>query len=493
MKHRFTSKQKAVITVDLSEEEESKIKRGMIPPVVIPDYLKRRLQNNLITFYDLGLVNHATEGSPVFEDHPILKTPSFAPVGVYSPFAAPAFAYSERGEVEGFTTADYQAYTDMMFNYPVEEWHFRYKKLEYEAYIDKGNYTDTLQYGGTDYPSKIIIYDKNEEQAALMRPTVFGGGALMFDQTFVDYGIGVPSTAAEIFNTYGLVWSQTTNKFKNLPYLKTKANDRNANGITSFFPFDTSDKTEFKVTLENDADAGDVGVLVPKGKTEVYLMPHISCWAAAGNSSDQNTKYVLGPVYQINPRKEFPSYVERGWTQNQTYTGFDPIRDGEASNNDYHGLKQSFLEYQMGREGMQAGTYSRSAYGSAYSDMVSMDPGDFPVNDYGYYSSTFTREDPTYFTNAAANPDRADLYFQEDNSAGNFFTLDEPFLCAVIKTKGRFYYVWNLPPPDFDWDFAADRSNAQGLKYRISKYNYSDFIASAFPLQDDTEPFLLTF
>jgi hypothetical protein len=64
MKYRFRSNEKAIITASLPEEEKGKeIRRGMIPGVYVPDYLARRLQNNLpyLNVYDFGRFANGTD------------------------------------------------------------------------------------------------------------------------------------------------------------------------------------------------------------------------------------------------------------------------------------------------------------------------------------------------------------------------------------------------------------------------------------------------
>jgi hypothetical protein len=71
MKYRFRSNEKAVITAQISEEEKGKeIRRGMIPAPYVPDYLARRIRNNLpyLNVYDFGrLANGSASGLLVKE------------------------------------------------------------------------------------------------------------------------------------------------------------------------------------------------------------------------------------------------------------------------------------------------------------------------------------------------------------------------------------------------------------------------------------------
>lgn len=477
MKRKFRADEKAIITATIPESEEAKRRRGIIPSNPLIDVFHRRnLQT--IQFFDLGQVNIGSVDSPLWSDHAILKSPSYSCVNVTD--GGFAGTYYQLLSFDGFDDTDYQNYTDLFFNVAsVDNWKYYFRRLEYEPYLNLGTLADSYQYGGTDYPSKIIIYDKNDLKCALMRAPLSDFDSTSNPNIMIDPLVNADVTAStsNVLANHGLVWNKSNPGYKNLSYLKTRGSDApTGSGVTSYFPFDTADKTNYKVTSVYDSSASDVGVLAPAGNTEVYLMPHLSFWMASATSADNTTKYAMF-CYQINPRQYFPRYVERGFSQ--TFTNW--IGFGLAATDDQNNRKADFLNYQMNRSGMQAVTYSRaSASVTPWTDGSSMSAASFPININGYFSSTLSTDATSNFHQwVLGDPSRADLYISSP-----FFSMSNPFLAAVIKTRGQFYYVWDMTGG------SAFYSGKQGMKYRVSRYNYSSFAASS-NLTDDTEPFTI--
>jgi hypothetical protein len=120
-----------ITILDQKRKSSGKEKRPVIPSKR-KRFLPRRISNPIITFYDLGQVNNnaSLDDAPVWSDHPILKTPVYTiqankwggPV-IGTPMSEVEY------QVDPFTDDDFQAYTDMMFNYPVEEWNQRYRQI----------------------------------------------------------------------------------------------------------------------------------------------------------------------------------------------------------------------------------------------------------------------------------------------------------------------------------------------------------------------------
>jgi hypothetical protein len=451
-------KREYLITIKGEQETDLERQKGIVRPSENRKILARRNLQKTITFYDLAQVNTGTDAEPVWSDHPILKTPSITAVAAGSS----GTFYRQDITVESFTQSDYQAFTDLLFQFPVTQWSKKYRKLEYEPYL-----TTATSNSDTSYPSFLVLKNNVGTWGAMMRanPTVtrFMADAL--------YG----TDAAAILAANGLVWSKTSSPYKGLPYLAGKETRTSASQVNSFFGFSTEDKISYKLTSVNDPNAPDVGIIAPSGKTEIYLIPHVSAWAACSSSADNLTKYVLGPVYQVNPREMFPRFVERGYSHATAGT----LSAGYASN-DPSSRKESYLEYQQNRAGMHAGSYSRSGTNDTanpFTNMTSNDPLLFPITS-SYYAGTLTDNNATFYQRNAGDATRGNLYFISD-----WFENTDPFLTAVIKTGGRFYYCWSL-------EDTGSLSNNQGMKFRVSLNHLSSFFSSA-NFTDDTANFTL--
>ena len=426
----------------------------------------RRRGGNFIEFYDLAQVS----GDGVtFTDHPLLKVPSYS-----TSFSSSGSASKLIITMDQFGTADYQAYTDMMFEVPIEEWHVRYKRLEYtpalEAYSPGRFHRLT-----TPHPAFFSIANKGGTQANPFKP-----------MDGVDPDIAAFELASDVFfqpdpaayakgmlREAGLSWWETPNgkaPTRGLTYLESEGifGSDSEEGTQSWFTFSTQDKVNYKVTTTNDPDAADVGVIAPSGLTRIFLMPQITSWMASTSNADLENKYIMGPVYQITPRRTWPTYIQRDYEHsNGNYTVLGTVYN--AVIDDPNGRKADFLDYQAARGGMQASSWVRGTIGSstAVAFNGAMSPLSWPVGD-NYFSQGSTSaadvgiwQDAGGFNGAggSANPYRADLTIE--TSEGAWFDTTDPFLCAVIQKGSTFYYVWML-------EGAGSVTSVQGVKYRLS-------------------------
>lgn len=439
--------------------------------------LGRRRGESAIEFYDLGQVS----GDGVtFTDHPLLKVPSYS---VSFEVSSPGdFDGTALYTMESFGDADYQAYTDMMFDIPLEEWHWRYKRLEYEPIDDTSG---TTVY--TDYPSHITLRDKNGTMGKVMRshPDEVAVPGVTTD-FMIDASLhSTPDAyARQMLSALGLTWWQTpVGKMKNrgLTELETAETLASANRGPSFYPFSTSNKADYKVTATNDPDAPDVGTIAPGGLTRIFMMPQIVAWAAVASSTDLQTKYVLGPVYQITPRRKWPRYEDKGWLHSDgSYSVglascFGVIDDPDDR-------KKDFLEWQMARGGMQASSFSRS--GPFFADCVfngAMSPTIWPSTGDNYASQTFTTSDTEglFDFGGSSNPYRGDTSFTTGSSP--FLVNTQPMLTAVIQKGSNYYYVWKLEMLD-------NHTRQQGDKYILTLRQDSVGVG----LNDDASAFALS-
>lgn len=428
--------------------------------------LGRRRGGSFIEFYDLAQVS----GDGVtFTDHPLLKVPSYS-----TSFSGSTVNSKLVITMEQFGTADYQAYTDMMFEVPIEEWHVRYKRLEYTPALEDYS-PGRFHRLTTPHPGFFSIANKGGNQANPFKPINDVPPSDTSNELASDvfFQPDPAAYAKQMTAEAGLSWWETPNgkaPTRGLTYLESDGTFGAEVGVgtQSWFPFSTQDKVNYKVTTVNDPDAADVGVIAPSGLTRIFLMPQITSWAASASNSDLENKYIMGPVYQITPRRNWPRYTQRDWEHsNGTYSvlGFDY----NAVTTDPNDRKADFLDYQAARGGMQASSWVRPAIGSATVRTFNgaMSPTVFPIGDNYFSQGSTSAGDVGIWLDAggvnglggSANPYRADLTFE--TSEGDWFDTTEPFLCAVIQKGSSFYYVWML-------EGAGAVTGDQGAKYRAS-------------------------
>jgi hypothetical protein len=453
--------------------------------------LARRQTDPLITFYDLAQVNHQDlNAEPVWEDHPILKTPSYTHAGT-SGGIVPVFT-SVRVTVEAFTNSDYQAFTDMMFNYPVTEWNRRYKKIEESTGLDTDFTTDlrvSMQDAGAD-PNESLFLPENQISKS---------------------GHGGSYETVKEANLAAYHWTWDRDKHgaikENLDELTVNLEPWHPLDITStyagYLSLSTAHKDVYKVTSTYDAGAADVGTLTPKGKIEVYMMPQMGLWAATSQTDlfansasafDYKTTQILGPVYQIHPRENWPRYNEDPDT---TGTGGDFGSDTKVS---------AYLTYQKARSGMQAATWTWNAasqFDLTYTFDNTLTPAAWSTLDqFGCsMASGFEVSSLNFFNssarggNTASNFPTFSTFFKAPDDlfwGGLMFRGDEPFLVAVFKMGGAFYYVWDIYAAANDFNISSFETHNQGSRFRLCRnIAWRTSFMGGLPIQpkDGTGPF----
>jgi hypothetical protein len=476
-KFKFRVGEKAIIEVEGEHlSKPAKPRRGALD-YIEPEYPGRRKGGPLIRFYDLGQVNHQALGdTPVWVDHPILKTPSYT---TSADVSAVDFFQGVIYSIDPFVDADYQAYTDMMFNYPVTEWTQRYKRIEFP------NTAATLTDFDTD--ARLSMVDT---------------GMTSIDEFFcASYSIlkGVtgdyPGTKSEHLATSHWVYDLDRNValFRGLDALKLNNSASTSlpesNITPGYFGMDTADKTRFKVTTTNDSSAADVGDLAIAGNIDAFLMPQVSFTLATSNSSDWKTTEVLGLCYQVNPRHLWPLYVAPNTSNGAGQHGTDL----NVSN---------YLNYLKARSGVQMSVwsftgavntpfdYSFSASSESPSTFTGQNSWAMANNGGGgnSYYGMFTRGGPildgqtSYATTIEANT--------TDDNYGIFelFRNYSPFLSCVFRMGGQFYYVWDISggAVDSEGNYTVDQTAGQGIRYRINRnVNWDgDFIQTVPAVRD---------
>lgn len=417
-----------------------------------PHQLGRRRGGAWLEFYDLGQVNTGTVETPIWSDHDILKTPSYT---ITKFTGAVTYTLDEQ-----FGTADYQAYTQKIFDVgPVSEWSTKFRWLPWEPLpgSPQGDYASA----NTSYPSNISMLDKNDDYVQPLRTVETdvigtGFGQMGSDPAFHD----VPVHSAEMLAVHGISW-----KADRLPY-------QGLDTITatggSYFPFTSFGGDlplrQYKITTTNDPDAANVGPIRPSGPTKIFLVPHVGLWAAISTSSDRLTREILGPVFQVQPRKNWPRYLDRTWSQ--IFDDFvmpGTFVPGAGYVDDPGGRAGTFIVYQSGRSGMQSSSWTLAAPGDSRTTAVMGAGGSFTTN--RFYSSIVTRPEGGVPFNGSSSPTRGDTIFTIDDD--RLFAMTEPFLSAVIYTRGTYYYVWIELYDDEPSLGAAQFSAALADSYRL--------------------------
>jgi hypothetical protein len=390
----------------------------------------RRRGGVSLRFYDLAQVNHqALDAEPVWEDHPILETPSYTDItdsGIAKIYA-----------VDRLSEAGWQNYTDMMFNYPVTEWTQRYRLVA-------GNADDTAS-SDFGFDARISLNDSGDY------PDVGESGTeVLGNQRVLSSNPTYAASRAAKLAAHGWAWTP-----KNVEYRGLERLDICTALQSGYFGMSTGDKTNYKVTATNDPDAADVGVLVPQGNVNVFLMPQIILFIATSHEIaaplGPGRTEVLGPWYQVTPRHLWPRYGD-GFVD-----GFPYGADAD---------KNAFIEYQQAREGAQA-----SWWEFPEDPITSIDPVDWSKgaawgcstiagdtsSSGGYFSGQWRGQ--TLFGTTTA--------FQEPETH-LFFVNTEPFLTGVIGMGGQYYYVWDISTPSgLDQNYSAQQTSANLRRFEI--------------------------
>jgi hypothetical protein len=430
-------------------------KKSLVLPSKPPEEIgRRRLSDSLITFYDLGQVNHQDlDDAPIWVDHPILKTPGYT-IEAHKwggPLSGTPMSEVEY-QVDPFTDDDFQAYTDMMFNYPVEEWNQRYRKIVIPDDDTDNDFTFDMRFSVLD------------ESASEHGEGYIASERIDKDILGPDYNT-TKNTA--LTNTHR-VWEIDREGviYRNLGELTVNL-DPYFPGLQAqggYFGFSTENKDIYKVTSTYDSAALDVGDLSISGQIEVYLMPHIGMWVATSNSVDYETTEVLGLCYQVAPRHLWPRYIS---------DPDDTETDGYGSDAEI----DAYMDYQISRAGMQYSVWQFLGYDSFPSPVVSETPGDpsdwTGQNQWG--SALIADLVPFSWFNAPSRggPSDDDRFTSfstnfisngTDPDFGNaFFACSSPFLVAVFKMRGQFYYVWDITGPG---NYSAFQLARQKERYR---------------------------
>lgn len=444
-----------------------------VKPLRPSDYLARR-SRPLIRFWDLGQINHGDPASPVWEDHPILKTPGYTTEP--QSWGASFFA-GVRYNIAGFGEADYQNYVDMLFQYPVTEWKRRYRQIKVTA-------TDML-FPFFDTDLRVSLRDS--ATTSLLENFLPDAGV---SRAF--YGDDLESVKQAFLDQYRWVWDRDKHGVTQRDLDELTSNIfpfSSATVMGGYFGLSTGRKSEYKLTTVNDFNAPDAGTILPTGPVDVFLFPQISVWACTSNSGDWQTTNILGPVYQVNPRHKWPRYQAAAFSE-----AGDIIEDGE------HGitaLVYEFLEYQRGRDGMQASGWTRTGTGTggdyAYSE-TPIAPGSWSEQaKFGFCNFGEWAFAGTFFVEGARGGQAVDnapahstvfrgTGLDDDVFGTEFFGSVEPMLTAVVQAGGRTYYVWALP--DEFGNFPSFQTRRQRDRFRLSRWiNWNSGIVGGLPLQ----------
>lgn len=423
---------------------------------------RRRTGEAQIRFYDLGQVNHESlDAEPIWSDHPILKTPSYTTAAGIWGSVGDYFAGVEYS-VESFADADYSAFTDTMFNYPVTEWTQRYRRIEgITGYDGTADFRYDMRFSLRD-----STFSGTEER---LMPERLLSLSYLGQATF--------DTNKETYLTSYLHYWHNDRNYAGYRDLDQLGGQYFPYGGSSFlpggyFPYSTDD-SYFKVTATNDPDASPVTLGAPTGSYDVFLMPQVGFFMAVSHSSNWKTSEVLGLCYQVMPRHLWPRYVEGL----QTGTGGQYGSDSAVA---------AWLSYQIGRSGVQYSSWTYTGTGAINDFSYTETPGvpsdwtgqtkwggavNGSENDIdGYYYLTNNRGSGI---STDTQPDYTTTFTPSDPSilfGNNLFQSTTPFLTAVIKKGGQFYYVWDISHAvDGFGNFSAFETTAQNSRFRLSR------------------------
>jgi len=398
MKYRFSAKEKAIITADLQKEvSENDRKRGIIPGIKSPEYLKRRGFSN-VTFYVLDQVNTGSVGSPVWEDHPIVNNPNYT-VSYYS---GSGTANQQKYTFDALDSPVYDAYYNLFFQFPVTDWKNKFRKLEYYS---SGSETD-----------KFYLRPWLASMRSLRKPYVS-----TFTE-FLDVASSVPATITSNKSTYGFSWTP-----KGLQLARGAPLHRASTWYLSNPFLSAYGGANFKITTEYDPFASDATPTVFSGPIEVYLFPQLLFWwcYTTDHTTRNGDRYTLGMNWQIIPRQSYPNYVEPSWAQSGSQ--FAPDTDPNSR-------KADFLAYQKSRSGQRCSKMvitSGSGVVPNTGTETSVSPSTFPVDYYlnNCFTSGITPGDSAtmvqpLFLTSKVNPSEQ--------------------LLGVFKMRGVFYYCWYM-------------------------------------------------
>ena len=423
---------------------------------------RRRLSEPQIRFWDLGQVNNneSLSDPPVWSDHPILKTPSYTTS--YKTWGSTnAFFQGVTYELDPFEDADFAAYTDKFFDYPVTEWKQRYRRiLGIDNYGDPE--TDDYRFD-MRFSLRDDTYSGTEERympERLLSASFLGG-------TF-------PTSKETYLTDYHHYWHNDRDYagYRDLDRIEGQFNPF-ADGslrVGGYFPYSTNRSDMFKVTATNDPDADAVTLGSPSGSYDVFLVPQVGMFLATSHSSDYKTSEVLGLCYQVMPRHLWPRFTE----------GLVTNGDGDHGSDS---AVSSWMNYQIARIGMQYSSWTYTGTGAlsfSYTETPGV-PADWTGQDRWagalnggnltaeYYYATKYRGSGIVLNNQTDYS----TFFTANNEDANFgfhlFRNNSPLLTAVIQKGGQFYYVWDISYADFGGNFTVSETIEQGDRYRLTR------------------------
>jgi hypothetical protein len=339
-----------------------------------------RRKNARINFWDLAQVNIGTAEAPVYQDHGILKVPGYTITAW--PFNGALYT------IDPFTATDYADYTQKMFDVgPVTEWKHLFKKMAYDP-------------------------DETRDLRVRYAPQTGLINTLPLDTV----------TSASDLTTYGMQWTASGLKYRGF----TELTFQHLTTLHNWFSGSTQRKTIYYVTAAYDPLAPDVSDLAISGNIEVYLMPHITLFMGASYNGGHvssiqdydgvNGVQVLGPWYQVIPRANYD---------------FAGVGFNGADNDAY-------LDYQKNRTDAIASEWMVTGLGTISS--TTLDPLTFANGNFTYRLEGGDNDMSAVFYNYTASV----LAHSSGVSSANLWENDQPFLMAVMKAHGQFYYVWSL-------------------------------------------------
>ena len=422
------------IIISISDDPNKRAAKPKPPvrPSKKHEFLARRTNEPQIRFYDLAQVNHGDLDNPTWEDHPILKTPAYTTEAV----VGGSKFFGVRYLVDPFTNADYQNYTDMMFDYPVADWRQRYRRIL--GITDYGNpETDDYKFDMRFSLRDSTISNLQERFIPDRLASKSFLGQTNFDIAKEDY-----------LTNYHHYWNNDRSfaGHRTLDKIEGQFTPRNGSGDSvagGYFGYSNGRKTVYKVTATLDAGAADIPQFSASGNYDVFLMPQIGFYMATGHSSDWKTTQTLGLCYQVMPRYLWPLFIEPPDTVNG-----DGLPGSDAAVSDW-------IDYQKGRSGMQASTWTFTGV----PDSSDLDYTEAPITVLDWtgltkWGSAVTGGASTtifgsYYSMDARGNEQTDAHTHyntewQTNTGIGLFQGTDPFLVAVIQQATSFYYVWDV-------------------------------------------------
>jgi hypothetical protein len=390
-----------LITILDDDEAKKRRQKGIPRSANEGEFLARRLQGNVITFYDLAQTNVGTVDNPIWNDHPILKTPSYSVAVATETGSFLGATYT----FENFGESDYTNYLNLLTSYgAVSEWKHIFKKLELEL-----SSPNSLSYPAT-YPTGMRFEGSDNALHTIMERTI-------------NSDIETPDGKANrqyYLTSSSLFWDKKGLEYKNL----TKLRYRHIIGQGDWIPGSSDDTSLYKITEVNDPNAPDVSGFAIRGKIDVYLFPLPGLFIAvtalspiAFNLPNANAGFNVMFAYQILPRQYYHRYVD-------PYS----LLSTDATT-------AAFLDYQSNRAGMGASFWQRiGVFPTAAISEHPISATTWGTGNYSYLGLIDNIGSRSFYRAGAAT-------FNSSGSGQRFLRIGI-ILTAVIHANGKFYYVW---------------------------------------------------